>query len=201
MWSTCERPDKAAAALRELDALQATDADGLLFDRDLIIRITNLHGDVYLALGDDARAIDACARGALLVYAYHVLQETREQPPNRYTYTEHLEAIARTRACLAQVQRRDLAAWRAGIARMRATFAPYWRLAGGPEAGQYIPSEGPLPADGPALPEGIIPPPPPEDDLYRLRTPFTELARLVVFEMHPFLDSWVPFYEPGSESR
>jgi hypothetical protein len=201
MWSSCGRPDKAAAALRELDALQAADAGGLLFDRDLIIRATNLQAEVYLALGDDARAIDACARAALLVYAYHVAQETREQPPNQYTYTEHLEIIARANACLAEVRQRNHAAWPAGIQRMRATFAPYWRLAGGPEAGQYIPPEGPPPADGPALPAGIIPPPPPLDDLGRLTTPFTELARRVVYEMHPFLDSWVPFHEPGSESQ
>jgi hypothetical protein len=201
MWSSCGRPDKAAAALRELDAQRAADAGGLLFDRDLIIRVTNLQGEVYLALGDDVRAIDACIRGALLAYAYHVSQETREQPPNRYTYTAHLEAVARARACLAEVRLRDPAAWRAGIARMRATFAPYWRLAGGPAAGQYIPPEGPPPADSPVLPEGIIPPPPPQDYLGRLTTPFTELAKRVVYELHPFQDSWVPFHEPGPESQ
>lgn len=198
MWAACGRPDKAAEALRELDALAAADASGDLFDRDLAIRTTNLQGEVYLALGDDARAIDACTRGALLVYAYHVSQETPEQPPNAYTCTQHLEAIARTGACLAEVRKRDPAAWLAGIKRMRATFALYWQLAGGPAAGQYIPPETPPPADSPALPEGILPPPPDTSQRY-LGSPFAELALRVVDEMEPTLDNWVPFHEPVSE--
>jgi hypothetical protein len=118
---------------------------------------------------------------------------------DEYTYNEHREAIARARACLAEVRTRDHAAWQAGIQRMRAMITPYWRLAGGPAAGQYIPPEGPLPADAPALPEGIIPPLPEKRDLGCLGTPFTRLAKSLVFEMRPFLDSWVPFHEPESQ--
>lgn len=198
MWSSCHRPDEAAKALHELDALAEADTDGDLFDRDLAIRTTNLQGEVYLALGDGARAIDACARGALLVYAYHVSQETPAQPPNEYTYTQHEEAIARADACLTEVRKRDPAAWRAGIQRMCATFAPYWRVAGGTAEGQYIPPEGLPPVDGPALPGGIIPPLPDRGDLGRLDSPYAELAIRVVGDLEPLLDNWVPFHEPGS---
>jgi hypothetical protein len=129
--------------LRELDALaDAFDADDL-FDRELTSRTASLQGEVYLARGDHNAAIDCCARAALLVYTYHVSQETPDQPPNEYTYERHRECIARAEACLTQVREHDPAAWRSGITRMRATFAPYWRLAGGAAA-------GPRPARRPA---------------------------------------------------
>jgi hypothetical protein len=196
MWSACGRPDNAAAALRELDELAAADTGGDLFDRDLAIRTTHLQAEVYLARSDYARAVDACGRAALLIYAYHVSQETPQQPPNDYTYTEHLEAIARARDCLSVVRAHDVAAWRDGIERMRGTFAPYWRLAGGREAGQYWPADGLLSADGPVLPAGIIPPPPPKGSLGRFDSPFVDLARGVVRELGSQLDNWVPFQEP-----
>jgi hypothetical protein len=224
MWSSSGRLAEASAALRELDALAAAPNAGDLFDRELTSRTASLQGEVYLARGDYAPAIDCCARAALLVYAYHVMQETAKQPPNEYTYERHRECTARAQACLAVVREHDPAAWRSGIARMRATFAPYWRLAGGPAAGQFVPPADPPPGDwppagGPALPEGIIPPPPDRNDLGHLNSPFTRLARRLVNELEPPLDTWthlsylpeghflgesesaldvwVPFREPG----
>lgn len=212
MWSHHGQPDRAAAALRDLDALAAADTtDHELFDKDLAIRTAHLQCEAYLAFGADAEAVDACARAALLTYAYHVDQETPVQPPNEYTYTLHLEAIARAEACLARVRDRDAGAWRDGIQRMCDHFAPYWQLAGGPGAGQYVPPPGPLPADGPALPGGIIPPPPepgdPEHlddpdrpcDLGTFDSPFAELATLVKYELAPQLDNWVPFRQPEAK--
>jgi hypothetical protein len=201
MWSACGRLDEAVAGLHELDALAAVDVDIDLFDRDLVSRTTSLQGDVYLAQGDYARAIDACARAALLVYAYHVRQETIEQPPNEYTYERHAEAIARAQECLTKVRAHSPDAWRAGIQRMCATFAPYWRLAGGPEAGQFIPpaSLSPAdwpPADSPALPPGIVPPLPDRSYLGKRDSPFTDLARRLVDELEPLLNNLLPFQDP-----
>jgi hypothetical protein len=209
MWSSCGRPDKAGAGLHELDELAAADQAGELIDRDLVSRTMSLQGEVYLARGDYAQAIDACAHAALLVYAYHVTQETTSQPPNEYTYRRHAECIARAGACLAAVREDDPAAWRAGIGRMCVTFAPYWRLAGGPAAGQFVPPAGPPPdgwppddwppADGPALPAGIIPPLPDRVYLGQLDSPFTKLATRLVDELGYALDNWVPFREPEPE--
>jgi hypothetical protein len=201
MWSSRGEPDQAGAGLRELDTLAAADKDGELFDRELVSRTVSLQGEVYLARGDDARAIDACAHAALLVYAYHVTQETTAQPPNEYTYMRHAECITRAGVCLAAVREHNPAAWRAGIGRMRATFAPYWRLAGGPTAGQFVPPADPPPADwpladGPALPEGIIPPLPDRAYLGQLDSPFTRLAMRLVDELGPILDNWLPFHQP-----
>ena len=75
-----------------------------LFDRDLVNRAASLQGEVYLARGDYGAAIDCCARAALLVYAYHVSQETDKQPPNEYTYARHGECIASAEAILATVR-------------------------------------------------------------------------------------------------
>jgi hypothetical protein len=201
MWFSCGRLDEAAAGLRELDALALADVDGDLFDRELVSRTTSLQGDVYLARGDYPRAIDACTRAALLVYAYHVSQETAEQPPNEYTYARHAEAIARAVACLTEVRKHSPAEWRAGIQRMCTTFAPYWRLAGGPQAGQFIPPADPVPADwppadGPALPGGIVPPLPDRGCLGQVDSPFTDLARRLVDELGPLLDNLWPFQDP-----
>jgi hypothetical protein len=217
MWSSSGRLDEASAALRELDALaDAFDADDL-FDRELTSRTASLQGEVYLARGGHAAAIDCCARAALLVYAYHVAQETDTQPPNEYTYERHRECIARAQACLAQVREHDPAAWRSGITRMRVLFAPYWRLAGGLAAGQFVPPADSRPgdwppgdwppADGPALPEGIIPPLPDREDLGNLNSRFAQLARRLVNELQPRLETWAhlgslpeghPLGEPGS---
>jgi hypothetical protein len=223
MWSSCGRLDEASAALRELDTRAAAPDAKDLFDRDLTSRAASLQGEVYLARGDYASAIDSCTRAALLVYAYHVSQETDKQPPNEYTYERHRECIARAQACLAVVREHDPVAWRSGIARMCATFAPYWRLAGGAAAGQFVSPAGSAPADwppadGPSLAEGIIPPLPDRKDLGNLNSPFTRLARRLVSELEPplaiwthlsdlpeghplgelgsALDIWVPFREP-----
>jgi hypothetical protein len=195
MWSSSGRLDKATAGLRELDALAAAPGADDLFDRELVSRTASLHGEVYLAQGAYAAAIDSCTRAALLVYAYHVSQETNEQPPNEYTYEQHRECIARARSCLAAVREQDPVEWRSGIARMCVTFAPYWRLAGGAPAGQFVaPADPPPddwpPADGPALPEGIIPPLPDRAYLGQLDSPFTQLARQMVNELEPPLDVW-----------
>lgn len=197
MWSRCGRPERAGAELRELDALAAADTEGDLIDRDLNSRAADVHAEVYLARGDYARAIDACARAALQVYVYHVTQETERQPPNLYTYKRHAESIDRARECLEKVRERDPGAWRSGIRRMCAVFAPYWRLAGGAGAGQFAPPAGPWSAaDGPALPEGIIPPVPADAYRGRYGTPFTELAQKLRNVLGPALYSWVPFEEP-----
>jgi hypothetical protein len=195
MWSSSSRLAEASAALRELDALAAAPNANDLFDRELTSRTASLQGEVYLARGEYAPAIDCCARAALLIYAYHVSQETDEQPPNEYTYERHSECIARAEACLALVRQHDPAAWRSGIARMCGLFARYWRLAGGLAAGQFVPPADPPPADwppadGPALPEGIIPPLPGREELGKLNSPFTRLARRLVNELEPPLEIW-----------
>lgn len=200
MWFSCGRLDEAVAGLRELDALAVADVNGDFFDRDLVSRVTSLQGDVYLALGDHARAIDACARAALLVYAYHVSQETAMQPPNEYTYALHTESIARAEACLTAVRAHSPAAWHAGVRRMITTFAPYWRLADGQHAGRSSPpadsaAEDWPPADGPALPDGIIPPLPDRAFLGQLDSPFTHLARRLVDELGPLLDNLASFHD------
>jgi Domain of unknown function (DUF4062) len=212
MWSSSGRLDEASVALRELDALaDAFDADDL-FDRELTSRTASLQGEVYLARGGYAAAIDCCARAALLVYAYHVSQETDTQPPNEYTYERHRECIVRAEACLTAVREHDPAAWRSGITRMRVLFAPYWRLAGGLAADQFVPpADWPPgdwpPADGPALPAGIIPPLPDREDLGNLNSRFAQLARRLVNELQPRLETWAhlsslpaghPLGEPGS---
>jgi hypothetical protein len=200
MWSSCRRLNEASAALRELDALAAAPNAPDLFDRELTSRTASLQGEVYLARGDHAAAIDCCARAALLVYAYHVMQETDKQPPNEYTYERHRECTARAQECLAQVREHDPDAWRSGITRMCATFAPYWRLAGGAAVGQFVPPAGSPPADwppadGPALPEGIIPPLPDRTDLGNLNSPFAQLARELVNELEPPLEIWTHLSE------
>ena len=206
MWSSCGRQDEASAGLRELDVLADAPNAKDLFDRDLISRTASLQGEVYLARGDYAPAIDSCARAALLVYAYHVSQETAEQPPNEYTYARHAECITRAQVCLAEVREHDPAAWRSGILRMCVTFAPYWRLVGGAAVGQFVSPVGSPPADwppldGPALPEGIIPPLPDRAYLGNLDSPFTRLAKRLVNELEPALDIWVPFGEPDEAHR
>ncbi len=155
MWSSCGRQDEASAGLRELDVLADAPNAKDLFDRDLISRTASLQGEVYLARGDYAPAIDSCARAALLVYAYHVSQETAEQPPNEYTYARHAECITRAQVCLAEVREHDPAAWRSGILRMCVTFAPYWRLVGGAASASSSRPSAPRPPTG--LPWTVLP--------------------------------------------
>ena len=81
MWFTCGRVAEASAALHEFDLLAAAPGAKDLFDRDLVNLAASLQGEVYLTRGDYGAAIDCCARAALLVYAYHVSQETDKQPP------------------------------------------------------------------------------------------------------------------------
>ena len=199
LWTRCGRPELAVALLRELDELAAHDVRGDLVDRDLIARAIDAHAEIHLSRQRFAAAIDSCARSALLVYVYHVWQETPDQPPNEYTYERHREVIARASTCLTEVRKHDPAAWQAGIIRMCALFEPYWRLAGGVAAGQFVPVD--LPAGLPALPTGIIPPVPDRRSLGQLESPFTRLADQVVAELGPALEGWVPFSDDGPDQH
>jgi hypothetical protein len=191
MWHDFGDIDQSAMMLHELDAFAESAEDKEILDRDLRCRTARLHGDIRRARGDYQGAIDAYAKSAMLAYVYHVWQEALDTRVTDYSLELHVETTARVGAGLADIKRHAPRQWAEGIARMWTFFEPY-RRAGDGENAEFprLMLDGQLAADGPALPDGILPPLPQRSDLERWDSPYAQRIRSVIAEIGDTLMSW-----------
>jgi hypothetical protein len=191
MWHDFGDIGQSAMMLHELDAFAESIEDKEMIDRDLRSRIARLHGDIRRARGDYQGAVDAYAKSAMLAYVYHVWQEALDTRVTDYSLEAHVENIARVTAALADIKRRAPQQWADGIARMWTYFEPYRRAGDGGNAEfSRLILDGQLAADGPALPDGILPPLPQHSDLERWDSPYAQQISRVIAETGDTLMSW-----------
>jgi hypothetical protein len=191
MWHDFGDIGQSAMMLHELDAFAESAEDKEILDRDLRSRTARLHGDIRRARGDYQGAIDAYAKSAMLAYVYHVWQEALDTRVTDYSLELHAETTARVGAGLADIKSRAPRQWAEGIARMWTFFEPY-RRAGDSENAEFprLMLDGQLAADGPALPDGILPPLPQRSDLERWDSPYAQRIGRVIAEIGDRLMSW-----------